>query len=140
MVEISTAPNSSTTTYLNCHSNSAAAASAMTTSARRMNRASALSGASFTPRQRAARVGGSPPRLSYWPAFDDLDEARQPCIGLVAVDHAVVDGEGHIGHRMDKHCVPAVHRAHHDALLELAHAEDCGLPLVKDDRRGEERA
>src|ERR1043166_5733344 len=72
--------------------------------------------------------------------FDDFHESRQPRVGLVTVDHAVVDGEGHIGHRVDQHRVAAIHRAYDDALLELADAEARGLPLVQDDRCGEQRA
>ena len=78
--------------------------------------------------------------LGRRPGFEDFDEARQPGVGLVTVHNPVVDGERHIGHRADEHRVLAIDLAHDDALLELADAEDRGLALVKDDRRGEQRA
>src|SRR6185312_13114055 len=74
------------------------------------------------------------------PAFDDLDEAAEPGVGLVAVDDAVVDGQGHISHRQDDDRVVAVDFADGNALPQFPDAEDRGLPLVKDDWRGEQRA
>src|SRR6185312_9888666 len=74
------------------------------------------------------------------PAFDDFDEAAEPGVGLVAVDDAVVDGQGHISHRQDDDRVVAVDFADGNALLQFPDAEDRGLPLVKDDWRGEQRA
>ena len=79
-------------------------------------------------------------RLRFGPGLDDLDEATQPGVGLVAVDDAVVDGQRDIGHRADKDRVLARHGAHHHALFQLADAKDRGLSLVQDNRRGEQRA
>ena len=56
------------------------------------------------------------------------------------VEHAVIDGERHIRHRLDHHRVSAIDAAHDDALFELADAEDRRLRLVDNDRRRNERA
>src|SRR3546814_888532 len=74
------------------------------------------------------------------PGLQHFDEAAKPGVRLVAVDDAVVDGEGDVGHRTDLDGVDAADLAHHDALLQLSDAEDGGLGLVDDDRSGEERA
>src|SRR5206468_2721660 len=44
-----------------------------------------------------------------------------------------------IGHRKNDDSIVAVHLAHHDALLELADAEDRRLSLVENDGGGEQR-
>src|SRR5687767_1812895 len=41
------------------------------------------------------------------PLFKDFNEPGQPGVGLVAVDDAVVDGQGDIGHRQDDNRVLA---------------------------------
>src|SRR4029079_3886458 len=78
-------------------------------------------------------------RSTLRPGLDQFDEMREPGVGLVTVDHAVVDRQRHIGHRQDHDRVLPVDLARDDALLQFADAEDRGLALVKDDRRGEER-
>ena len=68
--------------------------------------------AEVRPALRAARnLGGGP-------GFQDFDEAREPGVGLVPVDDAVIDGQRDIGHRQDDDRVVAVDLAHHDALLQ----------------------
>src|SRR5205085_6822 len=57
--------------------------------------------------------------LRLWPVFEDFDETAEPCVRLVAVNHAVVDGERHIGHWPDKDRVLPADLAHNHALLEL---------------------
>ena len=74
------------------------------------------------------------------PALQHLDEARQPGVGLVAVDDAMVDGQRDIGHRPDEDRVLPIDLTDDHALLQLADAEDRGLPGVEDDRRGEQAA
>ena len=58
----------------------------------------------------------------------------------MAVDDAMIDGERDIGHRANEDRILAADLADDDALLELADAQDRGLALVEDDRRGEQRA
>ena len=74
------------------------------------------------------------------PIFEDFDEPRQPRVGLVPVDNAVIDGQRYIGHRQDDDRVLAVGLTDDDALFELADAEDRGLAGMEDDRRCEQRA
>ena len=58
---------------------------------------------------KARRTGLCPiPGLGRRPVFQDLDESRQPGVGLVPVDHAMVDGQRDIGHRPDQDRVLAV--------------------------------
>src|SRR3954467_8408927 len=69
--------------------------------------------------------------LRLWPILEDFDEAREPGVGLGAVDDAVVDGQRHVSHQPNQNGVLRADIAHHDALPELADAEDRRLPLVK---------
>ena len=77
--------------------------------------------------------------LRLRPILDDLDEARQPRVGLVPVDDAMVDGQRDIGHWAHDDRVLAADLVDDGPLFELADAEDCRLPLVQDDRRREQR-
>ena len=61
----------------------------------------------------ALRAAGN---LGGGPTLQHFDEARQPGVGLVAVDDPVVDGQRDVGHRQDDDRVVAVDLAHHDAL------------------------
>ena len=59
-------------------------------------------------------------------------------LGVRAVDDAVVEAQGEVGHRADGQKIVAVRRGHHfGPLLDDADAEDGDLRLV-DDRRPEE--
>src|SRR3982751_6823492 len=78
--------------------------------------------------------------LRSLPIFQDVDEATEPGVGLVAVHDAVVDGQSHVSHRPGEDRVLPVDLPHDDALLQLADAEDCRLPLVQDDRCSEQRS
>src|SRR5690348_6893523 len=51
----------------------------------------------------------------------------------------MVDGQRDVSHQTDEDRVLAIDLANDRALLELADAEDRRLPLVEDDRRGEQR-
>src|SRR5436190_14711085 len=90
-------------------------------------------------RVRSSTVSAALKFLWLLPILEDFDEAREPRVGLVPIDHAMVDGQRDIGHRQDHDRILAVHFSNHDALFELADAEDGGLPLMEDDRRGEQR-
>jgi uncharacterized membrane protein YccC len=89
--------------------------------------------------RRAPTCGQCRARSDGGPAFQRLDEAGEPGVGLVAVEHAVIDGERDISHRPDEERVGTRHLAHHHALFQLAHAQDRRLRLVDDDGRGEQR-
>src|SRR5688572_369249 len=111
----------------------------------------------FSPSMAATSFGstGTPPALALTgkrgadqrgeaslrrPGLQQLDEARQPGVGLVAVHDPVVDSEADIGHRTDLDRVLSASLANDDALLQFADTKDRRLRLVDDDGRGEERA
>ncbi len=73
------------------------------------------------------------------PFFNHLDKARQPGVGLLAVQRTVVDGQRDICHGADLYRIDPVDFAHDYALFDFAHAQDGGLRLVDDDGGGKQR-
>src|SRR6185437_14230378 len=116
IVATMTAPKRRTTTWRNSHTSRTPPVIPTTIRTRLTYWASSLSGASFMRRQRTSAHCGSKGWLSRWPTFNNFDEAAEPGVRLVTVHHAVVDGQGHIGHRVNEHRVAAVHGSDDDAL------------------------
>ena len=71
--------------------------------------------------------------------LEGLDEARQPRVRLVSVDHAMIDGESDVGHRPNEDRVFAVDLSHDHAFLQFSNSKNGGLTLIEDDRRSEQR-
>src|SRR5262245_25849634 len=71
------------------------------------------------------------------PALQSCNESLEKGITLEAVHNAMIDGKRHVATRL-RH--DTIGRIDDRPLLDLADAENCRLPLVDHDRRGQEAA